>query len=234
MHPVRVADRGADGAQAVDRLTALLLGEGAQGARDDGGGGDHVDRGAGGEHAGAAHAVGALVGQPLRHRPQAGHQVGRRLDHVAGGARDGAVATRPRQRDAQGVGLGHGDAVPQRHHPGGDLRRHVEADQPRSRHEVERAALDHPLGPAECLLGRLEEEDEAARQFLAVLARARGPRRGATPRGHRARTRAWCRRRRSGRAWPRPRGSAGRRCRPAGRRSGPEARRRVRRSRRSR
>ena len=76
----------------------------------------------------------------------------------------------PRQRDAQGVGLGHGDAVAQRHHPGGDLRGHVEPDQPRSRHEVERAALDHPPGSAECFLGRLEKEDVTTRQLFAVLA----------------------------------------------------------------
>jgi len=79
VHPVGVADPVADGAQAVDCLTTLFLGEGAQCARDDRGGGDHVDRGAGREHAGAAHAVGAFVGQPLGDRPHAGHQVGRRL-----------------------------------------------------------------------------------------------------------------------------------------------------------
>ena len=56
----------------------------------------------------------------------------------------------------------------------GQLGGDVEPDEARALHGGERAALEHRLGAAQRLLGRLEEEDVAAREVLAPRRQQRG------------------------------------------------------------
>ncbi len=56
----------------------------------------------------------------------------------------------------------------------GQLGGDVEPDQARPLHGGQRPAFEHRLGPAQRLLGRLEEEDVAARQVLAAGRQQRG------------------------------------------------------------
>src|ERR1017187_1689720 len=137
LDPVGVADGGTQRIESGEDLDPLLAGEGPHRARDLGRGGHHVDRRAGREHAGAADAVGSLVGQSVSHGAEAGHQRRGGPDDITLVGRHGAVPARAGERDAQRVRLGHGDALTQGHQPGGGLRRHMEAHQSGILHDVE-------------------------------------------------------------------------------------------------